>query len=175
MAEVASNPYYFSRNQEQAPDESPYYAQPLFDYSEEGKLFGKVNRNRVQTAQGLGGVPQITSQQKECLDHLDHLLQRPDVMYQMYLEPGDIQLINNHCVLHSRTEFQDFERKEERRLLYRLWLSPPNAPLLPKSWKANFGSILPGTVRGGIKGHNHDSNCREFEQRQASDLGMILV
>ena len=175
LVEVASKPFYFSRNQEQAPDEPLYYSQPLFDHSEEGKLFGKANRNRVQTAQGLYGVPPISIQQKECLDHLDHLLRRPDVMYQMYLEPGDIQLINNHCVLHSRTEFQDFEQKEERRLLYRLWLSPPDAPLLPKSWKANFGSIQPRTVRGGIKGHNHDSNCIEFEQRQASDLGMNLV
>ena len=172
LAEIASKPFCFSRNQEEAPHEPPFYSQPLFDYSKEGKVFGKMNRNRVHTAQGLEGVPPLNKKQRECMDFLDHSLQRSDVMHQMYLEAGDLQLFNNHSVLHSRTGFQDFDQKEQRRLLFRLWLSPPDSPLLPESWKANFGSIEPGTVRGGIRGHCYDSECREFEQRQASELGM---
>ncbi|MEQ9360802.1 MAG: TauD/TfdA family dioxygenase, partial [Rhodospirillales bacterium] len=148
LAEVALGEFYFSRNTEQAPDEGPYYGQPLFDMAD-GHMFGKWNRNRVRTAQDIEGVPQLTDAQKECTDLLDDILRRPEVMFTMWLEPGDLQLMNNHVMLHSRTPFEDFEEEGRQRLLYRLWLATPNSLRLPESWGDYFRSIEPGTVRGG--------------------------
>jgi hypothetical protein len=34
--------------------------------------------------------------------------------------------------------------------------------------------VEPGSVRGGIRGHNHDKLCRAFEVRQALSLGMTF-
>ena len=92
----------------------------------------------------------------------------------MSLEPGDLQLINNHSVLHSRTGFEDFDQQERRRLLYRIWLATPGSPQLPARWGPSFGSIESGSVRGGILVKQYDSDCYEFEKNQAEAVGMIM-
>jgi hypothetical protein len=171
LAEVAYQDFYFSRQGEQTAGEAPFYVQPLFDEAD-GRLFGKWNRNRVQSAQRLDGVPPLSAAQRELGDVLDDILSRPDVMFSFYLEPGDLQILNNHVMLHSRTEYVDFDAPSEKRLLWRLWLAPPDSVRLPDSWGDLFRSTQPGTVRGGIRGHCYDDACRAFETRQAAALGM---
>ena len=171
LAEIARQTFYFSRQNEQADDEGPYYGQPLFDEAD-GRTFCKWNRNRVQSAQRIDGVPQLSSAQRETMDALDAILQRPELMFTMHLEPGDVQILDNHTMLHSRTDFVDHVEPEKKRLLCRLWLAPPDGVRLPESWKDFFRSIEPGTVRGGIRGHNYTPDCQAFEVRQAADLGM---
>ena len=171
LAEVACSDFHFSRNQEQAPDEGASYAQPLFDF-EDGRLFAKWNRNRVNTAQDLKGVPPLSGPQIECTDLLDEILRRPNVMFSTWLEPGDLQFMNNHVMLHSRTEFEDHLEEERKRILYRLWLAPAYSVTLPDSWSDFFGTTRPGTIRGGIRGHHHDELCKNFERQQALRLGM---
>ena len=41
----------------------------------------------------------------------------------MEFEPGDIQLISNAKILHSREAFEDYPEPERRRHLLRLWLT----------------------------------------------------
>ncbi len=171
LAEIAHRDFYFSRNMEEAPDEAPTYPQPLFDIAD-GRVFAKWNRNRVRTAQEVAGVPKLTAKQTEAIDALDEILCRPELMYTMYLEPGDLQILNNHVMLHSRTDFVDHDEPERKRLLSRLWLAPPNSVLLPETWRHSFRAIQPGSVRGGIRGHCHDDACRAWERRQASSHGM---
>lgn len=174
LAEVALQDFHFSRNQEQAPDEAPHYAQPLYDTAE-GRLFGKWNRNRVRIAQELDGVPELSDAQRETMDMMDAILSRPELMYTMYLEPGDLQVLNNHVMLHSRTDYADHDDPAKKRLLSRLWLATPDSVRLPDSWGHYFRSVAPGTVRGGIRGHHHDDTCRAFEKRQAETLGMTIA
>ncbi len=171
LAEVACRDFHFSRNQEEAPDEAPCYVQPLFDAAE-GRLFGKWNRNRVRTAQDIDGVPKLSPEQVRCTDVLDEILRRPEVMFTMWLEPGDLQFMNNHTILHSRTRFEDDDDPERRRHLYRIWIAPPDSVRLPESWGDFFGATDPGTVRGGIRGRHHDETCQRFEARQAQSMGM---
>jgi hypothetical protein len=171
LAELLHQPYWFSRQQEQAPDELPAYANPIFDEAE-GVLCSKWNRNRLTSAQQFEGVPPLTPRQHEALDTLDEVLRRPDLMYSMHLQPGDMQLLNNHVTLHSRTEFVDHAEPAQRRTMFRLWLAPPDWPRLPDSWQPAYGSVAAGTVRGGIKGQAYDDTRRTFERRQAEALGM---
>ena len=67
----------------------------------------------------------------------------------MELQPGDIQLVQNHTILHDRTAFEDYAEPERKRHLLRLWLSPPNARPLPEVFAERFGSTTPGD-RGGV-------------------------
>jgi alpha-ketoglutarate-dependent taurine dioxygenase len=40
----------------------------------------------------------------------------------MDLRRGDMQFLNNHIILHSRTAYEDYPEPERRRDLIRLWL-----------------------------------------------------
>lgn len=171
LAAALHAPFHFSRQAEQAPDETPSYPNPIFDEAD-GRLFSKWNRNRMNSAQRMEGVPRLSAPQRAAVDLLDAVLRRNEVMYSMYLRQGDMQIINNHVTLHSRTEFEDFEEPARRRLLFRLWLAPPDSPRLPESWLPAYRSIAAGSVRGGIIGQAHDAMCEAFEARQAAALGM---
>ncbi len=105
---------------------------------------------------------------------IDAVLRRPDVLHTMLLEPGDAQILSNFTMLHSRTTFEDHEDPDRRRLLYRLWLTPPDAPPIPSSWQPLFRTSAARTVRGGIIGHHYDDACRAFDARQAVDHAMLL-
>ncbi len=174
LAELLYQPYYFSRQEEQAPHEAPCYPNPIFDVAGD-LLCSKWNRNRLRSAQAMEGVPRLTEKQDRALATLDDVLRRPSLMYTMYLKPGDMQILNNHVTLHSRTEFEDRDAPELRRTLFRLWIAPPGSPRLPDSWKPAYGAVAPNTVRGGIRGHAYDEVRRAYEARQAKDLGLQLA
>ena len=173
LADTAAKNFYFSRQNEQADDEKPFYGQPLFEH-EGDHLFCKWNRNRVQSAQKLENVPKLTESQKKTMEVLDGIIMRPELMYTMYLEPGDMQILNNYTMFHSRTHYEDFDAPEEKRCLFRLWLAPPDSIKMPESWKAFYRSIEPSTVRGGIRGQAYEKSHADFERRQADFLGMKI-
>ena len=173
LAEIAYQHFYFSRQEEQAPDEQPVYSLPLFE-EENGNLFCNWNRNRVQSAQNIEGVPELSKLQKETMDFLDEILTRPELMYTMYLEPGDMQIINNYRMFHSRTGYLDYENDLKKRCLYRLWLSPPDSLKLPESWKDFYRSVEPSMVRGGIIGQSYDETCIDFDKTHSKFLNMKI-
>ena len=173
LAEWLRRPVHFSRQGEQAPDEAPSYPHPIVDECD-GKLFSKWNWNRVTSAQKLDGVPRVSAEHKKALDTFDQVVRHADLAHTMWLEPGDLQIINSHVTLHSRTDFTDHDDTAKKRLLFRLWLSPPDGDRLPESWRVLYKAVEPGTVRGGIIGQAHDERCKAFERRQAAALGMRL-
>jgi len=174
LAEALHQDFWFSRQQEQAPDEASSYPNPIFAVTD-GLLFSKWNRNRMAMAQRLPDVPPLSDVQKQATEYLEEVLRRPALMYAMYLQPGDVQLLNNHVTLHSRTEFDDHDDPALKRTLFRLWLAPPDSPRLPESWKPAYRAVSPGTVRGGIIGQAYDGTRRAYEMRAAADLGMAMA
>lgn len=132
-------PVHFSRQGEQAPVEAPSYPHPIFD-EHGGKPFSKWNWNRVTSAQKLEDVPKIPAEHKRALDTFDQVVRRPDLAHAMWLEPGDLQIINSHVTLHSRTDFTDHDDPAKKRLLFRLWLAPPDGDHPPESWRVLYKS-----------------------------------
>jgi hypothetical protein len=70
-----------------------------------------------------GGAKAGNDGAAELLDAYDAIAERPEIRLDMDLEPGDVQLVNNHTVIHARTAYVDHEAPAERRHLLRLWLS----------------------------------------------------
>ena len=171
LAERLHDSFCFSRQGEQAADEAAFLTCPVVA-QQDGRVFARWNRNRLKHAQGLPGVAPLTAEQTAALALLDSLLNSQDLMASMWLRPGDLQLMNNHAAIHSRTEFEDHADPAKRRLLFRLWLAPPDSHRLPESFRDAFKNVEPGTVRGGFIGQHHDAECRAFEARQAAALGM---
>jgi hypothetical protein len=170
-AAALATDYGFSRNGEEAADETPWYPVPVCTV-EDGRVFCKWNRNRIENAQKLAGVPTLTPLQRAAMEYFDQVLRRPENMFCMHLEPGDLQILCNQAMLHSRTGFEDHAEEERKRTLYRLWLARPDSRRLPASWEVFYGTSKPGAVRGGFKGHHYDAARRAFDARQAATLGM---
>lgn len=170
-ARTLTTDYAFSRNGEESADETPWYAVPICT-SRDGRVFCKWNRNRIQNAQKLEGVPPLTALQRDAMEYFDQVLRRPENMFCMFLEPGDLQILCNQSMLHSRTSFEDHAEDEKKRTLYRLWLARPDSRRLPDSWAVFYETAEPGTVRGGMKGHHYDDVRRNFDARQAMAMGM---
>lgn len=171
LAAALHTPYPFSRNGEHHPDEPAWFLAPLAGV-QDGRLFCAWNRNRLKNALKMEGVPPLTPIQREAVEYLEGVVRRPDLMYCMHLEPGDLQLLSNQTALHSRTSFEDHEDESRKRTLYRLWLATPDSRRLPPGWENYYGTREAGAVRGGTKGHFYDDACRQFDKRQAAAMGM---
>jgi hypothetical protein len=160
----------FSRQGEQAEGEDPYITAPVFGI-EGGRVFCKWVRNRLESAVSALQAP-ITPSQREAVDYLDEVVRRDALKFTMRLEPGDLQLLNTHVTLHSRSEFEDYEDETRKRTLFRMWLAPPDSFRLPEGWRAQYGAVEAGAIRGGIRGQHYTQRCVDFEIRQAKALGM---
>jgi hypothetical protein len=139
--------WYHSRQGDEAPGESRAYPKPIFAFRDE-HFTGLFSTNYLRFAQEYPEVPRFTQRQLEALDLFGKLAD--ELALDMTFEPGDIQLLNNHLIYHSRTHYDDYEEKERKRLLLRLWLAVPGSRPLPDSYETLFGSIEPGAVRGGL-------------------------
>ena len=174
LVEVLYRPFVYSRQGEQAPEEAPYFEMPIFG-ERNGHFACRHVRNHINGAQAsFSEVPRLTPTQTQALEFFDATLARDDLCFRMYLQPGDIQFLNNHVVLHSRTGFEDHEEPERRRHLLRLWLAIPQAQALPESWSVFFKDSEPFAVRGGHRGQQISPEMEAYEQRLAREHGMAL-
>ena len=67
------------------------------------------------------GVAPFTEDERELLDLYEELAGSPELRLEMQFQPGDVQLISNHSVVHARAAYTDTPGSE--RHLLRLWLS----------------------------------------------------
>jgi hypothetical protein len=68
-------------------------------------------------------VPPFTEDEQTLLDLYEEIARSPELRLDMQFEPGDIQLLSNHRVLHARTAYEDAPGETRGRHLLRLWLS----------------------------------------------------
>ena len=148
LLRVLMEPIETDRRGEVPPNGKPYFNIPVFNYHD-GLVSAIYQRQYIESARRFPGVPPLTPLQIEALDLLDELANDPQLNLMMELEPGDIQLVHNHTILHDRTAFEDHPEPDRKRHLLRLWLAPPSARPLPKVFAERYGSITPGD-RGGV-------------------------
>jgi hypothetical protein len=139
--------YWRSRQGEEAGGEHNVYAMPLFA-EHAGKFTTQYSRTFVEAAQRLPEVPRLTAAQNEALDL--HAALCEELAFTMDLQPGDLQLLNNHVIYHGRTAYEDADGPDRDRLLLRLWIAPPNSRELPGGFETLWGTTEPGAPRGGI-------------------------
>lgn len=148
LLQVLREPIETDRRGEVPEGGQPYFNIPVFNYHD-GLISAIYQRQYIESARRFPEVPALTPLQIEALDLFDELANDPQLHLMMELQPGDIQLVHNHTILHDRTAFEDFPEPERKRHLLRLWLAPPNARPLPPVFAERFGSITPGD-RGGV-------------------------
>ncbi len=145
---VLFEPMQTDRRGEVPVGEKPWHEVPVFSWYQ-GFLSALYARRYIESARRFEQVPALTPIQLEALDLFDELANDPDIGMEMTFQPGDVQLVHNHTMLHDRTSFEDWPERSKRRHLLRLWLAVPGARPLPPVYAQRFGSVEVGN-RGGI-------------------------
>ncbi len=148
LLKVLLEPIETDRRGEVPDGAKPYFNIPVFNYHD-AQVSAIYQRQYIESARRFEGVAPLTRMQIDALDLLDQLANDPRLDLEMELQPGDIQLVHNHTILHDRTAFEDYPEPERKRHLLRLWISPEAARSLPPVFAERFGSIEPGK-RGGV-------------------------
>lgn len=148
LAERLYGPVPHDRHEEVPPGKGPWYELPIFNYYRDRLSIYFIRRNIESTAQYPDAM-RITPELEEALDFLQDLANDPALHLKMAFEPGDMQIIHNHQIMHDRTSYEDWPEPERRRHLLRLWLSPHDGVPLPEAFAGLYGSVEPGN-RGGV-------------------------
>jgi len=126
----------------------PFFSIPVYNWDGD-YLTAMYQRQYIDSAQRFENAMKLTPRHIQALDLFDDLANDPNLNLSMQLEPGDMQFVYNHGLLHDRKRFEDWPEPKNRRHLLRLWLSVPDDRPLPEIFRERFGSIEPGN-RGGI-------------------------
>lgn len=137
LLEVLYQPFYCDIRGEEPAGRPPYYVEPRFSMLD-GKLFTQHGRTYIDSAQRFADVPRLTPLQDEAMRCVDELCSSERFRLDMDFRRGDIQFLNNRVVLHSRTDFEDFEDPELKRHLMRLWLRTPGYQRIPSHFDERF-------------------------------------
>lgn len=129
LASVLAEPLCWSKHGEADAGEAAYYESPVFNFLE-GYLCTSFGPAHIRKGHALPGTPPLTAEQLDALRLAEDLAE--EFRHEVDFEVGDIQLINNFVLLHTRDEYEDWPEKERKRLLWRLWLAdddlrPPTA------------------------------------------------
>ena len=73
----------------------------------------------------------LTAQEKDALALVNTVAQRPELCFEMDLQPGEIQFLNNRLIFHGRADYEDAQALAEKRHMLRLWLMMPDWPQRP--------------------------------------------
>jgi hypothetical protein len=142
-------PFPTDRRGEVPEGMKPWFDIPIFHWHA-GRLSCIYVRQYIESAQRhFPEARRLTPEQRAAMDLVDDLCNDPAIHLKMDFRPGDIQLLHNHQILHSRGDFENWPEPERHRHLLRLWVAPPEARPLPEVFAPRYGSVTPG-ARGGI-------------------------
>jgi hypothetical protein len=121
LVDVMYQPMPWDRNEEQGPGQAPFFElAPITDIDGLPRLFFVAWY--IRDSQRHPDAPRLTDDQRAALAVVETIANDPAFHIEMRFEPGDVQLLNNSTVLHSREEYTDDDPARRRHLL-RLWLT----------------------------------------------------
>jgi len=121
---------------------------------DDGQLRTFYHSDYFRSARGFRGAPMLSAADRSLLDLYNEIADSSILYLDMDLEPGDVQLLSNHTVLHARTDYDDHPERERKRHLLRLWISlGAEAPLTSRLRLQRSRAALATTVLRCKLGH----------------------
>lgn len=136
-------------NRDEVDDDQPRYHHSTMFSVYDGRFSTRYVKGHIESAHEK--YPELGSLGPDVLEAwalMDEMAERNHL--DMHFQHGDMQFLNNYAVLHSRTEFEDFDDVARKRHLLRLWLTLHNGRRLAPDFGRNPGSIDENGGRGGI-------------------------
>lgn len=122
-ARALTEPFYWTKHGEYSQGEAPYYKSPVFNFFDD-QLCTSFGPKHILKGHDLPEAPALTELQLNAIGVAEEIADQN--RYDMVLEPGDMQFLNNYVALHTRSAYQDHEDPAAKRLLWRLWLMNPD-------------------------------------------------
>ena len=124
--------------------EISFHRIPVYSYFG-GKMSARFNKRQIELgAEKFSGS--LDSLAQAAIDYVRELSERDEFRLPMEFQSGDIQILNNRVIFHSREAFEDHREPERKRLLWRVWLNATE----PRPMAAEFANQLNTGVRGGV-------------------------
>ena len=114
---------------------------PIFSFHQ-NLLSCRYMRQYIELGHATLGPP-LSTLDRETFDLLDKIMNKKEMKIDMMMQPGDLQLLNNYTVLHSRTSFEDYNEEKLRRKKLRIWLKNPYARKLGYDFPGRNGFPKP--------------------------------
>jgi hypothetical protein len=115
-------PVYWDLGNDAKPGDPPYVSIPICSNVNGHLRFFYIGWY-IRDAQRYPEVPRLTEAQNDMLELIEAAANDPKNYLDMDFQVGDMQFLKNSNILHSRTEYEDFEEPEKKRHLLRLWLT----------------------------------------------------
>ena len=163
-------PIFRDRRDEIPPGKLPWYAIPIFS-SYGGVLSVNVEPTYIgSVARHFSGRDPHSELKLEAMMMMQELAD--EMHLDVQFEPGDMQFVHNHVIMHSRQHFEDFATASERRHLLRIWLLADDARPLPDAYYGRQGDRQSVRRPGGIFDANTVTNVPLFSTvEQRAGLG----
>ena len=140
--------FYLDWRGEEPAGEKPWFLLPMFSEAASRITTRVCSIAYYDSAARFGEQYRPTAKQREALVMVQDIANRPEIMLTMDFQEGDIQLINNHVMLHAREAFVDHDEPGRERHLLRMWIAVDDAhrrPLAP-SLAARYGVVQNGGI-----------------------------
>ena len=116
---------------EEPAGENPCFTLPMYSEREGQVTTRIVSLPYYKSAARHGEQYRPTAIQLEALERVQEIANRPELMLSMEFQEGDIQLINNHVLLHAREAYEDHPEPGRERHLLRMWIAVADARRRP--------------------------------------------
>ena len=145
--------FYLDWRGEQGPEEKPYHASRLFTDTARG-MTSVALIPYIHSAQRFAEVPRLTATDIAALAAYEKVKWDDSLVIRLLQEPGGMLFLNNHYLLHARSEYVDHPEPGRRRHLRRLWLEseswaesrpPAMSTILSKvrtHWETGAGVVM---------------------------------
>jgi hypothetical protein len=133
---------------EEPAGEKGFFTLPMFSECD-GRVTARINSlPYYESAVRYGAQYALTALQREALVMVQEIANRPGLMLTMDFQEGDIQLVNNHTMLHAREAYEDFPEPGRERHLLRMWIAVDDDKRRPLA--ASLADRYRWVQRGGI-------------------------
>lgn len=123
LVDELNGSFLFDKRGDFAAGEPPVTTAPIFRW-QDSELHFRYLRAYIDSGHRRLDMP-LTERQTRTLDEQDAVLLEDDLVVTEAMVTGDVQILNNHFVVHDRWPFEDYADPERRRLMLRAWLRRP--------------------------------------------------